>query len=112
SAGRRPGGGMNESLGFLPADWPAPPTIRAGTTLRSGGVSAAPFDSFNLGDHTGDRPQAVASNRQRLIRELALPGEPAWLRQVHGTTVANADTQSAVEADASVATAADAVCAV
>src|SRR5699024_7925786 len=43
---------------------------------------------------------------------LALPAEPVWLQQVHGTVVADANSRNTVTADASVATAAHAVCAV
>lgn len=103
---------MNADIGFIPADWPAPATIRAGTTLRTGGVSQAPFDSLNLGGSSGDSPRAVARNRARLRQSLALPGEPAWLAQVHGTHVADAAGPAAVEADASVAESAEAVCVV
>ena len=101
-----------ESPGFLAADWPAPAHIRAGTTLRAGGVSAAPFDSFNLGDRAGDDPTAVRANRQQLRERLALPREPAWLYQVHGARVVDAAGPVDGEADASVATAEDAVCVV
>ncbi len=103
---------MTAGIGFLEADWPAPPSIRAGTTLRTGGASAPPFDSFNLGDRAGDDPQAVAANRARLVSQLALPAEPAWLYQAHGSRVADADAPMDGEADASVATAPSAVCAV
>lgn len=103
---------MSDDIGFLAAGWPAPAAIGAGTTLRTGGVSQAPFDSFNLGDRAGDAPDAVAGNRARLQAALALPDEPAWLYQVHGTTVADAGARLPGSADASVATAADAVCAV
>jgi len=34
-------------------------------TTRRGGFSASPYDSFNLGDHVGDDPAAVAANRRR-----------------------------------------------
>lgn len=34
---------------WIKADWPAPNYIKAGTTLRQGGVSKAPYDSLNLG---------------------------------------------------------------
>ncbi|MBY8854504.1 polyphenol oxidase family protein, partial [Saccharothrix sp. MB29] len=37
--------------------------IRRVLTTREGGVSKAPFDSFNLGDHVGDDPAAVEANR-------------------------------------------------
>ncbi len=67
--------------------WAAPPGVRALTTTREGGFSAPPFDTFNLGAHTGDAPEAVAANRRRLSDRAALPGAPLWLRQVHGTGV-------------------------
>ncbi|OOZ40542.1 hypothetical protein BOW53_07360 [Solemya pervernicosa gill symbiont] len=72
-------------------DWPAPHTVHAYTTTRAGGVSEAPFHSFNLATHVGDRDQHVQQNRQRLITELALPDSPVWLDQVHGTDVVAAD---------------------
>jgi YfiH family protein len=69
---------------ILPA-WPAPANVRAVMTTRAGGVSQAPYDSFNPASHVGDDPNAVAENR-RLLRE-SLPAEPLWLNQVHGTRV-------------------------
>lgn len=103
---------MNHQADFLGVDWPAPAHIRAGTTLRSGGVSAAPYASLNLGAHTEDDAVAVAENRRRLRAGLELPAEPAWLDQVHGTAVADADRAVTVAADASVGTQSGAVCAV
>lgn len=63
--------------------------IRRVTTTRAGGVSAPPFDTFNLGDHVGDDPAAVAANRKRLASAIGL-GENAvvWMNQVHGDHVA------------------------
>ena len=58
-----------------------------------GGVSAAPWDSFNLATHVGDDPRDVAANRARLRELLALPAEPVWLNQVHGTDVADLDAR-------------------
>jgi polyphenol oxidase len=73
--------------GLIAPDWPAPPGVRAAFTLRTGGVSAAPYDSLNMGAAIGDTPEAVAENR-RLVREaLRMPAEPVWLEQVHGTHV-------------------------
>jgi polyphenol oxidase len=72
---------------WIVPDWPAPPGVRAAALLRSGGVSPPPWDSLNLGDHVGDDPARVAENRRLLRLALALPGEPAWLSQVHGTDV-------------------------
>lgn len=66
--------------------------IRRVTTTRAGGVSAPPFDTFNLGDHVGDDPAAVAANRARLTASLGL-GEDGvvWMNQVHGDHVAVVD---------------------
>ena len=80
------------SIGFVAADWPAPPGIRAGTTTRWGGVSTAPFDTLNLATHVDDDPVAVAENRLRLQTALNLPSTPRWLDQVHGIGVAKDDT--------------------
>ncbi|WP_277372789.1 peptidoglycan editing factor PgeF [Pseudomonas sp. AA-38] len=82
---------------WLLPDWPAPANVRACVTTRSGGVSAAPFDSFNLGDHVDDDPAAVAANRVHLVDTLGC--QPAWLRQVHGILVAEADPATVIEAD-------------
>jgi polyphenol oxidase len=71
--------------------WPAPASVRAAFTLRSGGVSAAPFDALNVGAHVGDAPDAVRENRRRVCETLALPGEPLWLEQTHGAEVWEAD---------------------
>ena len=84
---------------FLIPDWPAPAGIRACVTTRAGGVSVAPFDSLNLGDHVDDDPLAVAANRQRLTHIFDV--QPAWLSQVHGVVVAPASPGRVVEADAS-----------
>jgi YfiH family protein len=61
--------------------------VGAAFTLRTGGVSAAPFDTLNVGAHVGDDAAAVAENRHRVRAGLALPAEPLWLEQVHGTGV-------------------------
>ncbi len=92
-------------------DWPAPGNVRAVQTTRVGGVSVAPYASFNLGDHVSDAPQAVARNRQLL--SALMPSEPVWLQQVHGTVVADADSAGCVvSADASVARQRGSVCVV
>ncbi|OGI43867.1 MAG: hypothetical protein A2150_02460 [Candidatus Muproteobacteria bacterium RBG_16_64_11] len=78
---------MTGELTFIFPDWPAPTHVRAVSTTRAGGVSRGPYASFNLGDHVGDDPVAVARNRELLREALALPAEPVWLRQVHGTRV-------------------------
>jgi len=62
--------------------------VRRVTTTRAGGVSPPPFDTFNLGDHVGDDPAAVAANRARLAAAIGLPGDRVvWMNQVHGDRV-------------------------
>jgi YfiH family protein len=78
---------------WIVPDWPAPTGVRAVSTLRTGGVSGGVYASWNLGDHVGDEPAAVARNRERLLREADLPSMPRWLRQVHGVAVADLDTR-------------------
>lgn len=90
---------MNPLSDWLTPDWPAPSRVRACVTTRAGGVSLAPFDSLNLGDHVGDDPQAVAENRRRLIERLGC--NPAWLQQVHSADVVEADPAAVAVADAS-----------
>ncbi len=86
-------------MNWLTPDWPAPASVRACVTTREGGVSEAPFDSLNLGDHVDDRPEAVAENRRRLTDHFSI--KPAWLQQVHGIAVALADPGLVATADAS-----------
>lgn len=62
--------------------------IRRVSTTRAGGVSSPPFDSFNLGDHVGDDPVAVAANRKRLGTAIGLGADRVvWMHQVHGDRV-------------------------
>ena len=72
----------------------APPPVgpRRVVTDRRGGRSLSPYDSFNLGDHVGDDPAAVAANRARVARELGVAeNRLVWMNQVHGTGVAVVD---------------------
>jgi len=80
--------------GVLVPDWPAPESVHAAFTLRSGGVSAPPYDSLNIGAHVGDVAAAVAENRRRVSAHLKLPSEPLWLEQVHGIEVLDLDAAS------------------
>ena len=102
---------MNDD--FIIPDWPAPANVHAAVTTRRGGVSAPPYDSFNLATHVEDDPAAVAANRARLRDALELPAEPLWLNQVHGTGVVDAAVaEQGNDADGAFATAPGAVCAV
>jgi YfiH family protein len=88
-------------MNLIWADWPAPASVKAVTTTRTGGVSEAPYNQLNLGDHVGDDPVSVATNRQRLLTHLNLQQPAQWLKQVHGTQVIEAQSDSIVrEADA------------
>src|SRR3954464_14373259 len=72
----------------------APPSVRPrrGVTDRRGGGSRSPYESFNLGDHVGDDPAAVAANRARVARELGVAEDRlVWMNQVHGSGVAVVD---------------------
>ena len=102
---------MNTPADWIIPEWPAPHCVKTLITTRLGGFSQGRYASFNLGDHVGDDALAVRENRELLCKYL--PAEPKWLKQVHGTKVANADTLYApVEADASVARKANNLCAI
>jgi YfiH family protein len=94
----------SESL--LEMDWELPRGVFAACTTRLGGVSQAPWDSFNVATHVGDDLAHVAQNRDRLRKLVKLTAEPAWLNQVHGADVAMLDVgaraSTPVTADASV----------
>lgn len=90
---------------WLQPDWPAPAHVHALCTTRNGGVSAPPYDSFNLGRYVGDAAEAVAANWAALQAAVSAGGQPVravYLRQVHGTALAtlHADTADGGEADA------------
>jgi YfiH family protein len=56
---------------------------------REGGVSAAPFDTLNLGLSVSDGPEDVLENRRRLCAAIGLtPDRLVIPGQVHGTTLA------------------------
>jgi YfiH family protein len=76
---------------LITPDWPVPARVRCAFTLRSGGVSVAPYDSLNVGAHVGDAAEAVGENRRRVKEYLRLSAEPVWLQQVHGIDVVDLD---------------------
>ena len=96
---------------LITPDWPVPSHVKSLMTTRAGGVSVGPFASLNLATHVQDDPIAVTENRRRL-RE-ALPAEPIWLNQIHGTRIIQAnDTSGVPDADASFTRTPHTVCAV
>lgn len=105
--------GDEGSVSVLSAAWPAPPAVRACTSLRAGGYSSGPYRGLNLAAHVGDDAAAVESNRRALAATLTLPAQPLWLDQVHGTRVVDAAAAApGVTADAAVAHRSGVVCAV
>jgi len=98
---------------LLLPDWPASARVRSAVSLRAGGVSLASYGSLNLGVHVGDDLACVTQNRERLRAALQLPSEPVWLKQVHGTAVAQLPAKAdTLEADAACSTSVDTVCAI
>ncbi|RDV29400.1 peptidoglycan editing factor PgeF [Alteromonas aestuariivivens] len=75
--------------------------------MRNGGGSLPPYDSLNVGDHVGDNPAHVLSNRARLPHSDKI----VWLEQVHSN---HCVTFPAVErrADASISRSSEFFCAV
>ena len=99
-------------------DWPVPSQVKAGYTLRLGGVSASPYDSFNLGDHVDDVTSHVVANRVRLQQYIHQPSI-TWLEQVHGVDVLDLSEHDThinhdlpYQADASVSRISNTVCCV
>lgn len=110
---------------LLLPDWPAPAQVRACFTTRLGGVSSAPWASWNLGDHVHDRPEHVQTNRALLHTALQhLHGAehpamaaPVFLQQVHGSAVCSLGTSAPATsttpaADAALSTQPGTVCTV
>ncbi len=71
---------------FLTPQWQID-NIKVFSTLRMGGFSSKPYDSFNLGLHCGDDVQKVIQNRNLLKEQLELPDDPLYLNQVHSNKV-------------------------
>lgn len=72
--------------------------VTAGMSLRTGGVSHAPYASLNLAEHVGDDPKAVATNRKILFQQTGLKNWQ-YCRQVHGSRVIDVDdtTETSLE---------------
>src|SRR5450631_3100851 len=78
---------------WIVPDWDVPPSVRALSTTRNGGVSAGALATLNLGaaKRASDADySAVIENRRRLTQFL--PSAPVWLFQVHGKDVAPIET--------------------
>ena len=64
-------------------------------TTRSGGVSAAPYNSLNLGLHTADNPEHVLQNRALLAETIGIDGDKIlYASQVHSGDVKVIDSKA------------------
>jgi YfiH family protein len=70
--------------------------FRHGFSLRTGGLSPAPFHTLNLARNLGDAPEAVRENHQRLAVHVGYASECLYeVSQVHGSTVESVDPEIA-----------------
>lgn len=108
--------------GFIIPDWPVPENVRALVSTRVSLNKAScqssklnGYDYFNLALHVNDDPQQVLKNREQLAQHLELPSTNiAWLEQVHGIEVVNAERSmhKLMRADACTSTRQQDVCAI
>jgi polyphenol oxidase len=72
------------------------PKLVAGITTKRGGISAKPYDSFNMGFHVGDKDTSVNLNRQSLASVLNMPLEK-WVaaEQTHGNNIYSPNSEDA-----------------
>lgn len=86
------------------------PRVRKVFTDRNGGASTGPYASFNLGDHVGDDPAAVAHNRQRLADVLGLGVERlVFMEQIHSPNVTEVTADHLTSGESAVIEATDAL---
>jgi len=92
-----------EGLDWIVPEWPAPPRVHALSTTRNEAGGRA----FDLAPSRRNG----AGAREYLRRFV--PDDPVWLKQVHGTAIADLDASySGFDADGSVARTPNMVCAV
>ena len=79
---------VRDGLVVYPLDVVAHLGVDAFVTSRDGGVSGAPYDTLNLGDHVGDQSAAVRENRRRVARAAGVDVDHLVIvNQVHGRDV-------------------------
>jgi polyphenol oxidase len=82
-----------EGVRWLEAELPG---ARAAFSTRIGGVSEAPYEALNVAILTGDRPDSVRENRERLAAVLGRAPEGVVMgRQVHGVDLHSHDAPQA-----------------
>ena len=92
-----------QGLDWIVPEWPAPPRVHALSTTRNG----------EGGRTTDFAPSGRNVAGARALLRRFVPDEPVWLRQVHGTAIADLDASySGFDADGSVTRTPGTVCAV
>ncbi len=92
-----------EGLDWIAPSWPAPSRVYALSTTRNGVA----------GQHIDFAPSMARGASARELLRRFVPAEPVWLRQVHGTAVADLDApRDGSAADAAVTRTPGTVCAV
>jgi YfiH family protein len=62
--------------------------VKHGFSTRLGGISKAPYQSLNMGFHTGDDWEAVKENRRLFVESIGIPLESlVTAHQVHGDQI-------------------------
>jgi YfiH family protein len=85
-----------EAIDVYPIEFARHFGVQAFVTGRSGGVSPAPYESLNLGDHVDDAPEKVLENRRRVAEAIGVDaGRLVIVNQVHGRDVVIANEASA-----------------
>ena len=65
--------------------------VKAGISLRSGGVSKPPYETLNLANHVGDHPAAVSQNQQIFSDQTGIK-TLKYCKQIHSDVVINANS--------------------
>lgn len=80
--------GARGALTVYPIEFARHLGVQAFVTARTGGVSPAPFETLNLGDHVGDEPANVQENRRRVADAIGVDASRLIIvNQVHGRDV-------------------------
>lgn len=98
-------------LPIVKPNWQVPSNVKSLMTTVIGGVSEGDCAGLNLGNHVGDNPAHVQSNREILQSAIGTDVKLCWLNQTHSDIIINlSDYQGVVEADASVTTEKNVAC--
>lgn len=82
---------MRKNLYYIIPELTDTGLVKAGISLRSGGVSNPPYDTLNLATHVGDDPEVVSQN-QMLFSDHTKIKSIKYCRQIHSDIVLDATT--------------------